>query len=274
MNQIQITPWSKIINGIASWLLGLLWVLPLLYMVWAAFHSGSDAISFDLSSPWRLDNFFEAWTMAPFVTYMWNTFCFVTLLLALQIVVCTLAAYALARLEFKGKSIIFGAILLQLMIMPEALISENYQRIANLNAIDTYWAIALPYIASAFGIFLLRQTFMQVPQELEDAARVEGLSRFATILKVYVPLAKPTYLAYGLVSISYHWNNFLWPVVVTNTEQSRPITVGIALFGSPEIGVDWGVLSAGTLISISPLLAIFLIFQKQFMQSFMNSGLK
>lgn len=210
MNQIHITPWSKIINGIASWLLGLLWVLPLLYMVWAAFHSGSDAISFDLSSPWRLDNFFEAWTMAPFVTYMWNTFCFVTLLLALQIVVCTLALYALARLDFKGKSIIFGAILLQLMIMPEALISENYQRIANLNAIDTYWAIALPYIASAFGIFLLRQTFMQVPQELEDAARVEGLSRFATILKVYVPLAKPTYLAYGLVSISYHWNNFLW----------------------------------------------------------------
>ncbi|WP_413700565.1 ABC transporter permease subunit [Psychromonas sp. KJ10-10] len=106
------------------------------------------------------------------------------------------------------------------------------------------------------------------------SARVEGLSRLSILWKVYVPLAKPTYLAYALVSLSYHWNNFLWPLIVTNTEDSRPITVGLALFGSPEVGVDWGILSAGTLIAISPLLAMFLFFQRQFMQSFMNAGLK
>ena len=115
---------------------------------------------------------------------------------------------------------------------------------------------------------------MMVPQELEDAARIEGLGRLAILLKVYVPLARPTYLAYALVSISYHWNNFLWPLVITNTEASRPVTVGMALFAAPETGVDWGVLSAGTLLSIGPLLVAFLLFQRQFMQSFMNAGIK
>ncbi len=229
-----------------AWFLGFLWVMPLIYMVWAAFHSGSDAIYFSLDSDITLSNFAEAWHTTPFIRYVWNTFMIVSILLVFQLIVCTLAAYALARVDFKGKVWVFGAILLQLMIMPEALISENYQQVAQLNSIDTYIGVAFPYIASAFGIFLLRQTFMQVPQELEDAARIEGLGRVATVLKVYVPLAKPTYIAYALVSISHHWNNFLWPVVVTNTEASRPITVGIALFASPETGVDWGVLSAGT----------------------------
>ncbi|MFI3246329.1 MAG: carbohydrate ABC transporter permease [Ferrimonas sp.] len=259
---------------VSGWGLGLLWMLPLLYMVWAAFHAGSDAIYFDLTSPWTLVNFRQAWNMAPFVRYMVNTFAMVSLLLILQILVCTLAAYALARVEFRGRQWVFALVLVQLMVMPEALIAENYQMVAHFNAIDTYLGIAFPYIASAFGIFLLRQTFMQVPQELEDAARVEGMNRLAILFKVYVPLAKPTYLAYALVSLSYHWNNFLWPLIVTNTIDSRPITVGLALFGSPEIGVDWGVLSAGTLIAISPLLALFLLFQRQFMQSFMNAGLK
>ncbi|WP_084429145.1 carbohydrate ABC transporter permease [Aliagarivorans marinus] len=264
----------RLSNITAAWILGFLWVLPLLYMLWAAFHTGSDAIYFDLSAPWSLDNFRHAWEMAPFVRYLFNTFAMVTLLLSLQITVCTLAAFALARVEFRGRQWVFAFVLLQMMVMPEALITENYQMVARFNAIDTYWGIALPYVASAFGIFLLRQAFMQVPQELEDAARVEGLSRLGVLLKVYVPLAKPTYLAYALVSLSHHWNNFLWPLVITNTTDSRPITVGLALFGSPEVGVDWGVLSAGTLIAIAPLLAMFLLFQRQFMQSFMNAGLK
>jgi sn-glycerol 3-phosphate transport system permease protein len=261
-------------NLFAAWVLGAVWVLPLLYMVWAAFHTGSDTIYLNLNSDWTWANFYQAWDMAPFIRYIWNTFAMVSLLLAFQIIVCTLAAFALARVVFKGRAVVFAFVLVQLMVMPEALVTENYQMVANFDAIDTYLGIALPYIASAFGIFLLRQAFMQVPQELEDAARVEGLSRLAILFKVYVPLAKPTYLAYALVSLSYHWNNFLWPLIVTNTENSRPITVGLALFGSPEVGVDWGILSAGTLIAISPLLAIFLIFQRQFMQSFMNAGLK
>ena len=116
--------------------------------------------------------------------------------------------------------------------------------------------------------------FKQVPRELEDATRVEGAGWLAILLKVYVPLARPTYLAYGLVSVSYHWNNFLWPVVITNSTTTRPLTVGLSIFGAPESGVNFSVISAGTLLAVSPLLIAFLLFQRQFVQSFMRSGIK
>src|SRR5260221_14547481 len=128
---------------------------------------------------------------------------------------------------------------------------------------DTILGIGLPYMASAFGIFLLRQTFKGVPRELDEAARVEGCTPLQVLWKVYVPLARPTYLAYALVSVSYHWNNFLWPLIITNSVSTRPLTVGLAIFGAPESGVDWSVISAGTLLAVGPLLFAFLLFQKQ-----------
>ncbi len=259
---------------LAAWFLGLLWIFPLLYAFWAAFHNGEDATSFSLSAPLTLDNFIAAWQQAPFLRYMFNTIVITLMILSVQLVLCTLAAYALARIDFWGRGVVFALILMQLMVVPEILIVENYQTIASLGLVDTYLSVGLPYFASAFGIFLLRQTFMTVPQELENAARLEGCSRLQIIWKIYVPLARPTYLAFSLVSISYHWNNFLWPLVTTNTENSRPLTVGMAIFGAPESGVDWPIISAGTLISVSLLLVIFLIFQRQFVQSFMNAGIK
>jgi sn-glycerol 3-phosphate transport system permease protein len=113
-----------------------------------------------------------------------------------------------------------------------------------------------------------------VPKELEEAARVEGASWLSVLLRVYIPLARPTYLAYGLVSVSYHWNNFLWPVVITNSNDTRPLTVGLSIFGAPESGVNFSVISAGTILAVSPLLIAFLLFQRQFVQSFMRSGIK
>lgn len=154
------------------------------------------------------------------------------------------------------------------------LIVENYRIMAGLGLIDTIAGIGLPYMASAFGIFLLRQAFKQVPRELEDAARVEGCGFLGVLLRVYVPVAKPVYLAYGLVSVSTHWNNFLWPLVVTNSVDTRPLTVGLAIFGAPESGVNWAVISAATLMVIAPLLIAFLLFQRQFVQSFMTAGIK
>ncbi len=160
------------------------------------------------------------------------------------------------------------------MILPEVLIVENYRIMSQLGLVDTILGIGLPYMASAFGIFLLRQTFKTVPRELDEAARVEGCSMLQVLLKVYVPLARPTYLAYGLVSVSYHWNNFLWPLVITNSVETRPLTVGLAIFGAPESGVDWPIITAGTLIAVAPLLIAFLLFQRQFVQSFMHAGIK
>jgi sn-glycerol 3-phosphate transport system permease protein len=266
--------WFQRVSKFSAYLLAIVWVLPLLYAFWAAFHPPEYATKFSLFAPFTLENFVSAWDQAPFFSYMLNTIIITTIILFSQLVVCTLAGYALAREEFLGRGIAFALVLTQLMVMPEVLIVENYQTLTGLGLVDTHLGVGLPYLASAFGIFLLRQTFKTVPQELEDAARVEGLSGLGIIWKVFVPLAFPTYLAFSLVSVSYHWNNFLWPLVVTNTVASRPLTVGMAIFGAPESGVDGSVISAGTLIAIGPLLILFLVFQRKFIQSFMQAGIK
>ena len=265
---------STSIEYFAAWILALVWVSPLLYAFWAAFHPQEYAINFEILAPLTLSNFAEAWVQAPFARYFLNTFFIVSSILIVQFIVCTLAAYAFARYEFFGSKILFAIILLQLMIVPEVLIVENYNIMSKLNLVDTVLGVGLPYMASAFGIFLLRQTFKSIPKELEEAARIEGCKLFGILLRVYVPLAKPTYLAYGLVSVSYHWNNFLWPLVITNSVNTRPLTVGLAIFGAPESGVNWSIISAATLLSVSPLLLGFILFQKQFIQSFMFAGIK
>ncbi|KKJ76467.1 ABC transporter permease [Kiloniella litopenaei] len=262
------------IESSAAYFLAFLWVLPLIYALWAAFHPAEYATRFELFAPLTLSNFATAWEQAPFARYFLNTFLLVTSILLVQFVLCTLAAYSFARFEFPGKSIAFGLVLIQLMIMPEVLIVENYTTMSNLGLVDSILAIGLPYMASAFGIFLLRQTFKTIPHELEDAAKIEGCSLWQILWKVYVPLARPTYVAFGLVSISYHWNNFLWPLVITNSVTTRPLTVGLAIFGAPESGVDWSIITAGTLLAVAPLLVAFLLFQRQFVQSFMHAGIK
>lgn len=262
------------LETLAAVLLAVVWIAPLLYAAWAALHPADYAVTFDPTAPLTLDNFAEAWSRAPFARYMVNTVLLVTLILAGQFILCTLAAYAFARFTFPGAGVAFMLVLMQLMIVPEVLIVENYSTIGALNLIDTLPGIALPYMASAFGIFLLRQAFKTVPRELEEAARVEGCGTLGVLWRVYVPVARPTYLAYALVSVSHHWNNFLWPLVVTNSTDSRPLTVGLALFGSPESGVDWSVISAGTLLAVAPLLFAFLLFQRQFVQSFLHAGIR
>jgi sn-glycerol 3-phosphate transport system permease protein len=255
-------------------MLGLLWFLPLLYAVWTAFHPSAYATRFDLFAPLTLHNFVLAWQAAPFARYLVNTVILCTLVLAAQFVVCTPAAFAFARMEFRGRDTLFAIVLLQLMIMPDVLLVENYRTMAQLGLVDSILAIALPYLGSAFGIFLLRQTFRMVPQPLDDAARLEGCSLLARLWRVYVPLARPTYIAYGLVAVSYHWNNFLWPLVITNSVSTRPLTVGLSVFASTDQGIDWSIITAATLMTSGPLLIAFLLFQRQFVQSFMRAGIR
>lgn len=268
--------WSvpDLLEAAAAWFLAILWISPLAYAFWAAFHGSEYATRFDLFTPLTLENFREAMSQAPFLRYALNTFILVTAVVIGQFIVCTLAAYAFARYDFAGSNIAFALVLVQLMVTPEILIVENYATMANLGFVDTITGIGLPYIASAFGIFLLRQAFKSTPKELEEAARLEGCGTFGVLLRVYVPLARPTYLAYGLVSVSHHWNNFLWPLVITNSVETRPLTVGLGIFGAPESGVDWSIISAATLLSVAPLLIAFLLFQRQFIQSFMHAGIK
>jgi sn-glycerol 3-phosphate transport system permease protein len=257
-----------------AWLLGALWMLPLVYAVWTAFHPGEYSTRFVLDAPLTLANFVKAWQAAPFARYFLNTVLLVTMVLAAQLVLVTLAAYAFARFEFPGRNVLFALVLVQLMIMPDVLIVENYRTMAALGLKDTILAIGLPYMASAFGIFLLRQTFKTVPRELDEAARMEGCSPLQVLWKVYVPLARPVYLAYALVSVSYHWNNFLWPLIITNSVEARPLTVGLQVFSSTDQGIDWSIITAATLLTTAPLLVAFLLFQRQFVQSFMRAGIR
>ena len=265
---------GRALETAGAWLLGVLWVLPLAYAVWTAFHPAEFSTRFVPTAPLTLENFVNAWAAAPFARYFVNTVALVTMILAAQLVLCTLAAYAFARFAFAGRSLAFLLVLVQLMIMPDVLIVENYRTMSRLGILDTLAAIGLPYMASAFGIFLLRQTFKTVPKELDEAARVEGAGPLLILWRVYVPLAKPVYIAYGLVSVSYHWNNFLWPLIVTNSVQSRPLTVGLQVFSSVDQGVDWSIITAATLMTSGPLLVAFLLFQRQFVQSFMRAGIR
>ena len=265
---------GRAVESAAAWLLAVLWLLPLLYALWTAFHPPEFSARFELLAPLSLRNFVQAWSAAPFARYFLNTFMLVTLILGCQLVLCTLAAYAFARFEFAGREIAFALVLAQLMIMPDVLIVENYRTMTRLGLVDSIPAIALPYVASAFGIFLLRQAFKTVPRELDEAARVEGAGFLQVLLRVYVPLAKPIYLAYGLVSVSYHWNNFLWPLIVTNSVEARPLTVGLQVFSSGDQGIDWSVICAATLMTSAPLLVAFLLFQRLFVQSFLRAGIR
>ncbi|MEL6121988.1 MAG: carbohydrate ABC transporter permease, partial [Pseudomonadota bacterium] len=257
-----------------AWVLALLWFLPLAYAIWTAFHPAAYEANFDLFAPLTLENFAKAWEAAPFARYFLNTVILVTSILIGQFILCTLAAYAFARYTFPGRDILFALVLVQLLVMPDILIVENYKMIRRFDLVDTIAAIALPYIASGFGIFLLRQTFMSVPKELVEAAQIEGMSTLGILLKIYVPLAIPTYLAYGLVSVSHHWNNFLWPLIITNSVETRPVTVGLSVFAATDSGTEWSVINAATLMTSGPLLIAFLLFQRQFVQSFMRAGIK
>src|SRR5215472_2646625 len=265
---------TKLVSTAAVWLFALIWALPLLYAIWAAFHPSAFATNFHLFAPLTFNNFERAWLAAPFARYFLNTVVLVLGIMAAQFVICTLAAFGLARWKFFGGKVLFALILVQLMVTPDVLILENYRRLQSLNLIDTLTGIGLPYVASAFGIFLLRQNFKSIPKELDDAARMEGASSMQTIRRVYLPLARPVYVAYGLVSVSYHWNNFLWPLIVTNSTETRPLTVGLQVFASVDQGIDWSVISAAALMTSAPLMIAFLIFQRGFIQSFLRAGIR
>lgn len=265
---------TSLLSTVGAWALALVWIAPLLYAFWAAIHPSEFATKLVWNAPLTLDNFKAAWDAAPFARYFLNTALLVATILCMQLVLCTLAAYAFARFEFFGKNVLFSLVLVQLMVMPEILLVRNYQTLTHLGLVDTLFGIGLPYFASAFAIFLLRQTFKTIPKELVEAAAMEGASTMQILRHVYIPLAKPVYLAFSLVSVSHHWNNFLWPLIVSNSVESRPLTVGLQVFSSTDQGIDWSIITAATLLTSGPLLIGFLIFQRQFVQSFMRAGIK
>lgn len=256
-------------------LLAAVWLVPLIWMTVTAFRPKQVALNSLFSLQFTLDNFGRVWEAAPFAQYYANTILMVVAVFAVQMLTATMAAYAFARIDFRGKTVVFLLFLIQIMVPADVLIFPNYNVLKELSLLDTKLGVMLPYYASAFGIFLLRQTFKTLPSELDDAAVVEGASKWRILWTIYVPLSRPAYLAFALVSVSYQWNNFLWPLIVTNSVENRPLTVGLAIFAqSFEVGAMWTEVSAATLLVIAPLMLLFLIFQRQFINSFIHSGIK
>ena len=258
--------------------IALAWTVPILWTLAVSFHSPDQPLSATnlwWSSQPTLLNYAQAFQIAPFGRYYINTILIVFGILAFQLVTICLAGYAFARFKFRGQNILFFLIILQLMVPSSSLIVPNYTTIRSMGLFDTLLAVMLPSFASAFGIFLMRQTFKTVPQDLDDAAHMDGANWLQTLWNVYIPPARPALIAFALSSISFHWNDFLWPLIVTNSASSRPLTVGLAILTQlGEIGAQWPLVTAGTIIVVGPLLVLFLIFQRQFIDSFMHSGMK
>lgn len=256
----------------------ILMIVPLLLLISTAFKTLPEVMSIEfhwLPETFRLDNFRKAMAVAPFGRYYINTIIVVVMILSVQIVTISLAAYAFARLKFRGRDIIFIFFLVQLLIPPQSIVVPNYHTISSLKLLNTKLAIGLVYFASAYGVFLMRQAFKAIPKEMEDSVRIDGGGGFTTIIHVFLPLAKPSLIAFAMVSISYHWNEFFWPLIVTDTKRARLLTVGLALLTqATESSPEWSLTMAATIIVIAPLLLSFVIFQKKFIQSFMHSGLK
>lgn len=259
-------------------MIGILWLVPLIWTFLTAFVPTIDLLTgspLDWLRNLHLDAFREAWDVAPFPRLYLNTVLFVFGLLAVQLVSISLAGFALARLEFWGSSAIFLLFLTQLMVPATVLLLPNYQTISRLGWLDSYQAMMAPYVASAFGVFLMRQSFKQVPRELEEAAVIDGANLWQILWNVFIPVTRAPLLAFSIVSVTYHWNEFLWPLLVTSTVRSRPLTVGLALLTQmSETGAQWDQLAAGTLIVVAPILVLITLLQRQFTSSFISSGLK
>ena len=259
-------------------LLALTWATPILWTIVVSFRPLDEPLGRGdvwFGSRLTLENYIQAFELAPFGVYYRNTIAIVVLILAVQLVTIPLAAFALAHYRFRGKRWLFFFILLQLMIPTTALLVPNFATIRRLGLFDTILAVALPYFGSAFGTFLMRQAFLEVPRDLVDAGIMDGCSWWQLLWHVYLPPSVPTLVAFALSSVTWHWNEFLWPLVVTLTERSRPLTIGLVRFTQlGEIGARWPLLAAATMIVAGPLLLLFLLFQRQFIRSFLHSGLK
>ncbi len=258
--------------------IALLWMMPLIWSVVASLRPINEPFARGqvwFGSGLSLANYIRAFQIAPFGRYFINTVLMVTAILSVQLVTSSLAGFAFAFYRFPGDKILFTIILTQMMIPTVALLVPNFQTIRVLGLYDTIWAMAIPFWGSAFGTFLLRQTFLGIPRDYGDAARIDGCTWHMILRFIYLPMAVPSIIAFSISSVNWHWNNLLWPLIITQSDKTRPLTVGLARFTQlGEIGAQWGLLSAATLIVALPLFILFVIFQRRFMEGFMTSGLK
>ena len=260
-------------------LAGLLWLAPFAWMAVASMRPDApgqaDLASLWPSGPFGWDNYRDAWDSGHFPLWYLNTALLCLGILTVQMVTVSLAGYAFARIDFPGRSTVFALFLMQLLLPPAVLVVPNLQMIVHLGLFDSLAGIAAPYCASAFGVFLMRQTFRSIPRDFEEAARIDGASRLQIMRHILLPMAWPGLASFAVVSVSAHWNEFLWPLLAVSSPQHQVLTVGLASFTlASESGGSWGVIAAGTALVALPLLLGFTLLQRRFTASLASTGLK
>jgi len=219
------------------------------------------------------ENFVKAWQAAPFARYFLNSI-FISVVVTIgQVITSALAAYAFARMKFRFKEALFLVLLATMMIPKQVILIPDYAIISWLRWVNTYYGLIVPFVAAVFGIYFMRQHFETLPQDLFDAASIDGCGRMRILFQVVLPISKPVILTVALFTFIMTWNSLLWPLVMTNTPEMRPLQVGLAVFNQ-ESGTDWELLMAASTFSILPLMFIFFIAQKQFIEGITRSGMK
>ncbi|WP_394550851.1 carbohydrate ABC transporter permease [Agromyces sp. MMS24-JH15] len=252
-------------------------LLPIAIIAFTAFKPVSEVNAYPptlLPEAWTLDNFAAIFDELPFGRLIVNSFVFAGGVTAFALVFDSLAAYALARLDFRGSRVLLIAIIASLMIPFQATLIPIYQLVSDLGWVNTYAGLIAPRAADAFGIFFLRQFFLSLPRDLDNAARLDGASEWRIFRSVVLPNAKPALLTLAIFTFVNNWNDLLWPLVFTTDAEMGTITSGLTLLTGPGGIIPQGVMMAGSLIAVLPLAIMFLLVQRRFIESVASTGLK
>lgn len=255
-------------------LLGLLTVFPLLWMVGGSFKTAAEVNSAALvpAEP-TLDNYRYVFTQVPFLRYMLNSLVVSATVTVLALWFHSMAAYALARLRFRGRDTIFLLIFSTLLVSLPVVLIPTFVVVRSLGLLDSYAGLVVPAIFNAFGIFLLRQFYVALPAELEEAALVDGASYWRIYRSVILPLSRPVLSALAVFFFLANWNSFVWPLTITSDPELRVVQLGIATFQQQYAG-DWNYVLAAATVAALPTLLMFFFFQRQIVESIKSSGFK
>ncbi|MHC2296155.1 carbohydrate ABC transporter permease [Rhizobium mongolense] len=257
---------------------GALTLVPFVWMVSLSLKPPGEifraSFSFFPQQWYAVENYTRALTEAPLPQYMLNGLVVCAAILPLQILVCAPAAYALAKLKFKGRDALFGLVLVGLLIPHQVLALPLFILGYQIGILNTYAALIFPFIVSPFGIFLFRQFFKAIPDDIVHAARLDGLSELAIVWKIMVPMALPAVIAFSIFSIVGHWNDLFWPLIAVRDENLMPPSLGIMAFKNEEAGNDYGPLMAASTLVVLPLLVAFLAAQRWFLEGLAKGAVK
>jgi multiple sugar transport system permease protein len=268
---LPFSPWHLLLMPVA-----LVFVLPLVQMVLTSFMSDAEINRFPprlIPTRLHLAGYVGVLTEAPIVRWLLNTVIVATISIVAHLVLCSMAGYGFARLKFPGRSFGFFAIVATIMIPPQLLMIPTYLMFARLGVLDTLAAAFVPWLASAFGIFLMRQFFLSLPRELEDAGRIDGCTTFGVFWRIVLPLAKPALATLAIFTLLSSWNDLVWPLIAISNEQNYTLQLGLTTFQGTR-RTQWSLLMAGNVIATMPLIAAFVVAQRHFIATMTFSGLK